>query len=86
MRFFLRYVNPLLALTVMVICFFSATGDRDGTLTFFEDNFCAYFLAKGIFCGTALFLLGKLVEQGISPSSPRAQPPNDVAESSPPEP
>jgi hypothetical protein len=64
MRFFLRYVNPCLALAVMVICFLSTM--EDGEFHFFEEGIPTYFLAKGIFCSTALFLLGKLVEQGLS--------------------
>lgn len=66
MKFFLRYVNPLLALAVMVICFISALGEKGGRIRFFEDSIPTYFLAKGIFCSAALFLLGKLVEQGMS--------------------
>ena len=69
MNFFLRFVNPILALTVLVICLISASTDFDqGKLVykgFFIGPIPTYFLAKGIFCSTALFLLGKITERAI---------------------
>jgi hypothetical protein len=67
MRVFLRYVNPVLAVLVLVLCIVAASTEAtQRRLTFsgfFRDPFQVYFLAKGIFCSAALFLLGKLVEQ-----------------------
>ena len=92
MEFFLRHVNPVLALTVLVICLISASTD-DGMdyVGFFEAPIPTYFLAKGIFCSTALFLLGKLVEQNMranrEPSNcrrPQAPTSADSPESRPP--
>lgn len=69
MLFFLRYINPLIALAVLVICLISASTEEknDGLqyTGFFKSPIPTYFLAKGLFCSTALFLLGKLVEQGM---------------------
>ncbi len=69
MKFFLRFVNPILALTVLVICLVAASAHGvQGKFTyvgFFQDPFSTYFLAKGIFCSTALFLLGKITERAI---------------------
>ena len=66
MRFFVRYVNPVLALAVLVIGLISAcTNGKSDVLTysgFFKDPIQVYFLAKTIFCSTALLLLGWLVE------------------------
>jgi hypothetical protein len=74
MTFFLRYVNPVLALAVLVICLISAcTQESGGALSyvgFFKGPIPTYFLAKGIFCSTALFLLGKLVEQKLAAERP----------------
>jgi hypothetical protein len=76
MGFFLKYVNPLLALGVLVICLISAsTNDDKEFVGFFGDPFQTYFLAKGIFCSTALFLLGKLVEQGLARKGARSDDP-----------
>jgi hypothetical protein len=69
MLFFLRYINPAIAVLVLIICLISACTDRkEGTLEFsgfFRDPIQVYFLGKAIFCSTALFLLGKLLEQVI---------------------
>lgn len=69
MLFFLRFINPVIAVAVLVICLISAsTEEKDKGLEyvgFFKSPIPTYFLAKGLFCSTALFLLGKLVEQGI---------------------
>ena len=62
LRFFLRYINPVLAVIVLVTCLFAASVD-DGTYGgFFHGGIPTYFFAKGIFCATTLFLLGNLVE------------------------
>jgi len=73
MKFFLKYVNPVLALAVLVICLIAASTEQTSQVPtkmqfvgFFRDPISTYFLAKGIFCSAALFLLGKLVEQGIA--------------------
>jgi hypothetical protein len=75
MRFFLHYVNPILAVIVLVICLVAAStsagGDHLTYSGFLKDPLQTYFLAKGIFCAAALFLLGKLVEHVmlIAPSA-----------------
>jgi hypothetical protein len=80
MRVFLRYVNPVLAVLVLVICLVAASTERrSDRLTywgFFKDPIQVYFLGKGIFCSAALFLLGKLVEQVmlLAASVPSRQP------------
>jgi hypothetical protein len=87
MLFFLRYINPVIAVLVLVICLISAStkvvdpppprpdqfadpssanpGQTLGFSGFFKEPMQVYFLGKGIFCSTALFLLGKLVEHMI---------------------
>lgn len=69
LAFYLKYVNPLVALLVLGICLFAASvGKNDGQLVyagFFKDSMLTYFLAKGIFCSTAVFLLGKFVEVAL---------------------
>jgi hypothetical protein len=66
MKFFLKYLVPLLAIVVLVLCLMAAFLNPDGdTIKFsnaFQGGIPTYFIAKGIFCSVALFLLGKLVE------------------------
>jgi hypothetical protein len=68
MKFFLKYVIPMLALAVLVLCLMAASLDRkDGEVVIriseaFQGGIPTYFIAKGIFCSAALFLLGKLAE------------------------
>jgi hypothetical protein len=65
MKFFLKYLVPLLAIAVFVLCLVAAFFGLHGEFSFcdaFQGGFPTYFIAKGIFCSTALFLLGKLVE------------------------
>jgi hypothetical protein len=63
MRLFLRYINPLLALAVLLFCLLAASTDEGSKYTgFLGGPFQIYFLAKGIFCSVALLLLGKVVE------------------------
>ena len=64
MRIYLKFVNPIVSLLVLLICVYSCTvsdgnfkpaGPLDGGIP-------AYFLAKGLFCSSALFILGKLLQ------------------------
>ena len=61
MKIYLKIINPIIALIVFLLCIWAGLHDMDGKLTpelFFLGAINIYFLAKGIFCGTALFLLG----------------------------
>jgi len=64
--FFLRYINPLIAVVVLAICVVAATCGDGSYEGLFQGFIPTYFLAKGIFCSVALFLLGKLLELMIS--------------------
>lgn len=68
--FFLKYINPLLALIVLGVCLVAAaTGENGDSLRyvgFFKSPIPTYFLGKGIFCAAALFLLGKIMERLLS--------------------
>jgi len=65
MLFFGRYVTPVIALAVLVFGLISASYSGESKnfryVGFFQDSITTYFLAKTIFCATALFLLGQLV-------------------------
>ncbi|MBI4165909.1 MAG: hypothetical protein HY508_09270 [Acidobacteria bacterium] len=64
MKTYLRMVNPILAVVVLMLCLWAAMVD-DGSFkpNFFErGGIPTYFVAKGLFCSAALFILGKILE------------------------
>lgn len=64
MKTYLRIVNPIVSLLVLLICLYSCTVD-DGDfkpLMPIQGGIGAYFLAKGLFCSSALFILGKVLQ------------------------
>ena len=62
MKIYLRFVNPVVAILVLLLCLWAAMNDNGfkpkGLL---EGGIPTYFFAKGLFCCSALILLGKLV-------------------------
>jgi hypothetical protein len=63
MKTYLRIVNPIVAVLVLLLCLWAAmNGDSrfklNGPLL---GGIPTYFFAKGLFCCSALILLGKLV-------------------------
>lgn len=61
MKFYLRYINPALALVVLALCVWAAvTQDRrtPNLAGIVAGGFGTYFFAKGLFCSAALFLSG----------------------------
>jgi hypothetical protein len=69
MRAYLRVFNPLVGLLVFLLCSFAAMKeDKDKPIVVgnvLVGGIATYFFAKGIFCGTAIFLLGKVVEHQL---------------------
>ena len=61
MRLYLRYIHPALALAVLALCIWARveTANETGELPAFGD----YFLAQGLFCCSALLLLGAVADQ-----------------------
>lgn len=60
----LRIVVSILAFIVFAICFYTfllGNGIFEGK--FENDGFSWYFLAKGIFCSTTLYLLSLILER-----------------------
>jgi hypothetical protein len=63
MKTYLRVVNPIVAVLVLALCLLAAAFDEGvfkpaGLL---RGGIPTYFLAKGIFCSSALFILGQLL-------------------------
>ncbi|MBN1398386.1 MAG: hypothetical protein JXA06_10180 [Bacteroidetes bacterium] len=65
MKFYLKYINPIFSILVFVICIYSSIVDGNNVkyLALFDGGISGYFVAKGIFCALALFLLGKILQQ-----------------------
>ena len=69
MRTYLRIFNPLIALLVFVLCSFAAMKEDKGKPIVIGNvvagGIPTYFFAKGMFCGVALILLGKILENQL---------------------
>ena len=77
MRFYLKWVNPVIALLILAICswiyfggyFVSFGKDKSpyaqGGVIIDPDKagFSMYFFAKGLFCSSALFLTGEVLKR-----------------------
>lgn len=64
MKTYLSIVNPIVAIVVLLLCIWAAMNGDNGfrPLEMFEGGIPTYFLAKGLFCSSALILIGKIVE------------------------
>jgi len=66
MKAYLRLVNPVVSALVFLLCMWAAFGaDNGGPGEIINDSPRIYFAAKGLFCGTALFLLGRILLEMI---------------------
>jgi len=69
MRTYLRIFNPLVALLIFILCSFAAMKeDKDKPIVIgnvVAGGIPSYFFAKGMFCGVALILLGKILENQL---------------------
>ena len=69
MRSYLRIFNPLIALLIFILCSFAAMKeDKDKPIVprnIVAGGIPTYFFAKGMFCGVALLLLGKILENQL---------------------
>ncbi len=67
MRIYLKLINPIVAVIVLLLCLWAAIFDDDkfdiGHII--EGGLPTYFVAKGLFCSSALFIIGKILESMI---------------------
>jgi hypothetical protein len=63
MKTYLRIVNPTIALLVSLLCLWAAMNGDNGfrPRDMLKGGIPTYFVAKGLFCSSALFLVGKIV-------------------------
>ena len=60
----LKKIVPVASLAVFIMCTYSFLGGNKVFAGKFENDYIAwYFLAKGIFCSLALYLLGLILEK-----------------------
>jgi len=63
MKTYLKIVNPVVSFLVLLLCLWAAMND-DGKfqpIGMLKGGIPTYFLAKGLFCSSALFLMGKIL-------------------------
>ena len=62
MRTYLKIINPIVAIMVLLLCLYASMFDDgfkpNGVL---KGTLPTYFLAKGLFCSSALFILGRIL-------------------------
>ena len=61
MRIYLRIVNPIIAFMIFLLCIWAGFHNMEGELEpeiILLGCFNIYFLAKGLFCSSSLFILG----------------------------
>lgn len=77
MRFYLKWVNPVIALLILAICswiyfggYFVSFGQGKSPFAKGEviidpkeAGFSMYFFAKGLFCSSSLFLMGEILKR-----------------------
>jgi len=63
MKTYLRIVNPTIALVVLLLCLWASMNGDNGfrPRDMLKGGIPTYFLAKGLFCSSVLFLVGKIV-------------------------
>lgn len=63
MRTYLKFVNPIVAVIILALCVQASLFD-DGKFkpeALLSGGLQTYFLAKGLFCSSTLFVLGRLM-------------------------
>lgn len=63
MRFYLRVINPIIALLTFILCFWAATATDDEFNIFgiVIGGMNTYFFAKGLFTSCSLFIIGRIL-------------------------
>lgn len=63
MKTYLRFINPMIAILVLLLCLWAAMNGDNGfrPRDMLRGGIPTYFVAKGLFCSAALFLMGKIV-------------------------
>lgn len=76
MHFYLKNVNPIIALIVALLCFWAATYTDKGFKIegIVVGGMSTYFFAKGLFSASAVYLLGRILLEIVSGRANEATP------------
>jgi hypothetical protein len=76
MRAYLKIINPAIALVVLALCFWAAAHEKSSFNLYgiVEGGIPTYFLAKGLFSASTVFIVGKILLEILSRREPRMQP------------
>jgi hypothetical protein len=63
MNIYLRVINPTVAALVLLLCLWAAMNGDNGFRPWgmLQGGIPTYFVAKGLFCSSALILMGKIL-------------------------
>ena len=75
LRTYLRVVNPIVSLLILLICLWAAMVEEGNFEpgNVLSESIPTYFLAKGLFCSSALFILGKILEKMLGNTDTEAE-------------
>ena len=70
MKTYLKIVNPIVSVLVLLLCLWAAMNGDEGLrpIGMLKGGIPTYFVAKGLFCSSALFLMGKILSLMIENS------------------
>jgi len=70
MKTYLKIVNPVVSVVVLLLCLWAAMNGDEGfkPIGMLKGGIPTYFVAKGLFCSSALFVLGKILSLMIEKS------------------
>jgi hypothetical protein len=63
MNTYLKIINPVVAVVVLLLCIWASMNGDNGFQPWgmLRGGIPTYFLAKGLFCSSALFLVGRIL-------------------------
>ena len=63
MKRYLKIVNPIVSVLVLLLCLWAAMNGDEGLkpIGMLKGGIPTCFVAKGLFCSSALFLMGKIL-------------------------
>jgi len=81
MRFYLRVINPVISIVILILCTWAAIhSDMDGSNNDIKLSgiilgyLTSYFFAKGLFCSSALFISGRTLLGILNINSTKTEP------------
>ncbi len=77
MVFYLRIINPVISLLVFILCTWAAICGDNNEIHFYgivSGTFSTYFFAKGLFTGSSLFILGKILLEVLKKGAGQSKP------------